>query len=938
MALYKELDYDQVRNIINPPRPTTPIQNDTYNTIGQKSGVQASQQSTGGLEGFLGGLGNTIGNVGRSLLGLFGSGAAAVRDLAGGSTSKTFSLKEMQDTIDANRNLEGADQRVVDSYQKALDTAKANGLNEITGYWDDNGLFKLGGEGKNQSEFKKWLYGENEKTGTANYAKAAGEALDAASTLSNFIPGANGLVGNTLQGAASGFGQAYADTGGNLEAALKSAAAGGAAGLATGGLNKGLNNAIAKGGKLANLATSKPLASTIARGALSGAVGGAVGGGTAAGLNNGDILAGAAQGAGSGLGGGLIAAPVMYGTNKLISKTPLGGIQSALNEMEQDYQTAKQKIGPKSQLGSSLVEESQQPVEKSILPQEDENVNPNLRYGESELAGRTATQNRGNMLQRLGEVMEGGQSNTTRVQNRKLGVKSAGNAIDKVYKKTGISDLDAQTELAKELTGGPRSYLDEIQRTALSATEDGSTRTVDTSDIVRKVEPLIDAKISETNLSGKKRQQFITSLRRDIQKGDTITAANNLKEQAQVLLDKKENMTPLDKQQAKVYRELANELDDLSYNAVPKDNVDAMFETAISESRGRSEQAKRAGNQQIATAYEKIANDLEKLPRTIQAFRSFKKDFVDVAKMGELSALGEQAVLAQNGANITGNLKRFVNKALQKPTNQALAWAGSKISDAGEKMASSTPTVPNVSTQAPETLPGTVLPVDRLGNAIGRAEGARAAGNSLEAQLANMNTNEALQPTQNGLNGDYYTGADVYGNTAMPTTYNAGYNTQANAGTDMLNRLQRAMELAIEAGDGTAVSQLMGMYTDLAKIYQTEEPKQTKLTATQQRANAAASSLQRLANMTPDTGYTVSGIPGIGDLLNMRGNSYLSEAQSLAQQIGYMVSGANIKKEEAENIGKAYVPQPFDSEQIRNEKLQRAAEIIAMYQNGYAEE
>ena len=576
-----------------------------------------------------------------------------------------------------------------------------------------------------------------------------------------------------------------------------------------------------------------------------------------------------------------------------------------------------------------------EPPFDSSVSQNTKNVNPDLMYGESALANRTSAQSKGNMLQRLGEVMEGAQSNTTRVQNRKLGIKSAGNAIDKVYKKTGISDLDVQTELAKELTGGANSYLDEIQRTALSATEDGTQRTVDTSPIVAKIESLVDDKISETNLSGSKRQQFISSLKRDVQKGDTITAANRLKEQAQVLLDKKENMKPLDKQQAKVYRELAQDLDDLSYSAVPKDNVDAMFETAISESRGRAAQAKKVGNQQIATAYEKIASGLEELPRTIQAFRSFKKDFVDVAKMGELSAQGEQAVLAQNGANITGNLKRFVNKTLQKPTNQALAWAGSKLSDAGEKMASSTPAAPNAG-QTTETLPGTMLPVDRLGNAIGRAEGARAAGNSLEAQLANMNTNEALQTTQNGLNGAYYTGSDVYGNTTTPS-YSTGAGAY-NQGNDYLSRIEIGIQNAFNAGDFESVEYLIDMYNTVSKMYQAEEPKQTKLTATQQRANAAATSLQRLANMTPDTGYAVSGIPIIGNLATLGGNSYLSEAQSLAQQIGYMVSGANIKKEEAEAIGRAYVPQPFDSEQIRNEKLQRAAEIIRMYQNGYTEE
>jgi hypothetical protein len=95
-------------------------------------------------------------------------------------------------------------------------------------------------------------------------------------------------------------------------------------------------------------------------------------------------------------------------------------------------------------------------------------------------------------------------------------------------------------------------------------------------------------------------------------------------------------------------------------------------------------------------------------------------------------------------------------------------------------------------------------------------------------------------------------------------------------------------------------------------------------------------SLNKLSQMTPDLGYNLSGIPIIGDIATFGGNDYEGEAKSLAQQIGYMVSGANIKEEEAYNIGKAYVPQPFDSEQTRKNKLNRAYDIIRQYQNGYA--
>ena len=147
------------------------------------------------------------------------------------------------------------------------------------------------------------------------------------------------------------------------------------------------------------------------------------------------------------------------------------------------------------------------------------------------------------------------------------------------------------------------------------------------------------------------------------------------------------------------------------------------------------------------------------------------------------------------------------------------------------------------------------------------------------------------------------------------------------------------MTAAIDADDVNAFASLYNMYQDsLANLQKqvSASASPQKITATQQRANAAMNSLSRLSNMTPDLGYNLSGIPIIGGIATLGGNDYESEAKSLAQQIGYMVSGANIKEEEAYNIGKAYVPQPFDSEQTRKNKLNRAYEIIRQYQNGYA--
>ena len=145
------------------------------------------------------------------------------------------------------------------------------------------------------------------------------------------------------------------------------------------------------------------------------------------------------------------------------------------------------------------------------------------------------------------------------------------------------------------------------------------------------------------------------------------------------------------------------------------------------------------------------------------------------------------------------------------------------------------------------------------------------------------------------------------------------------------------MQLAMNAGDAAAFGQLYSMYQNALANSRKTDTSQAKLSETQKRANAAMDSLERIENMTPDLGYNLSGIPLVGNIATFGGNDYEAEAKSLAQQIGYMVSGANIKEEEAYNIGKAYVPMPMDSEQTRRNKLQRAKAIIEKYQQTYAE-
>jgi hypothetical protein len=84
--------------------------------------------------------------------------------------------------------------------------------------------------------------------------------------------------------------------------------------------------------------------------------------------------------------------------------------------------------------------------------------------------------------------------------------------------------------------------------------------------------------------------------------------------------------------------------------------------------------------------------------------------------------------------------------------------------------------------------------------------------------------------------------------------------------------------------------------------------------------------------MTPNAGTVASNIPLLGNLVDLTGgNEYANQAEALATTLGYLLSGANIKESEAKRIGQSYVPTAFDSENVRQQKLDRARQLIQSY-------
>lgn len=234
---------------------------------------QAQQGPSNPLESVLSGIGNSIKNVGTGLMDLFGTGGAAVGDAI-----------------------------------ESIRTGKATT--------------------KNQDDYRKWLYNTDSVKDAAT--KGLGTGLDAAATLTDFIPGlgtATKVGLNIGQGVASGIANPLIEKGSQatLEDAMKGALVGGA--------SAGVGQYV--GGKLANRAAgkgliSKALNSNVGKGAITGGLAGATGGGLYAGLNGGDVLQGALQGA----QGGAMAGGTMAGT--------MGILGSGIDRLNRKYNATPQ--------------------------------------------------------------------------------------------------------------------------------------------------------------------------------------------------------------------------------------------------------------------------------------------------------------------------------------------------------------------------------------------------------------------------------------------------------------------------------------------------------------------------------------------------------------------------------------------------------------------
>ena len=198
-----------------------------------------------------------------------------------------------------------------------------------------------------------------------------------------------------------------------------------------------------------------------------------------------------------------------------------------------------------------------------------------------------------------------------------------------------------------------------------------------------------------------------------------------------------------------------------------------------------------------------------------------------------------------------------------------------------------------------------------------------------DAALANEQNN--AQSAFNAAQTDYQNALGNYQNVMAQ----AQAQEQANsAGVQQLQRISSAMDAALAAGDIKAYGQLADLYQQAYKIYGADAGKTEAkaLSANQSKALAAQQQLDQLATMRPDAGTAMADIPVLSGLIGLTGgNEYANQAKALATTLGYLLSGANIKESEAARIGQSYVPNAYDSEAVRQQKIARAEQLIQSY-------
>lgn len=852
---------------------------------------QAQNTAPGGLAGVLAGIGNSIKNVGDTLYNMGGTGIASLRDIVTGNA----------------------------------------------------------GTGKYQKEWKEYakenIYGDKDISDKDYYAKTGGKALDAAATVSDFIPGvgAGGKVAlNVGQGIASGVAQNYIDNGANvsLEDNLKGALVGGA--------SAGVGQAV--GGKLAkgvggNNVISKTLNSNIGRGALTGAASGATGAGLSTALNGGglgEVLGSAAQGAGGGALGGAAMAGAMglAGTGAERLKNKVLGVEPEANV-------------------------AKAPLAQQAAPETDEATATG--WGEKDMTGAAKKRNN---LQKLGDTLkETGQM----TEDSGVYSKLKGNTAEEMAQKNSVQRL-------RELGFEPSDYkqaanLSEVANKAYSDAVSASKAKADLPSVYKLADDIAD----DLNMTADQK----ATLKKDITKrldatrladgkGLATFDAQGLEQVADALGKKSKKITttsqggskanngtlsPDDAKYAQALDEIKKALRGEVNDMVGSVDLNKEVAAKLKAAGATDSQVKyltQDGNLSGLKARTSLLEDARTMNRQMRSDRL--KRGANATNSVSLGAQIANATGASGLLDVATTPVRKVVGRVEKLAGNAVGAVGDMA--AGDKAVKVSNAVKNIASKAggavdalnndfvsSRAFGGSDLGLPTVGD-VATSQIARQAGKAqasqVEAQRDMQNAQQEMQNAETDYNNAMTQAQQLYAQAQTP---------QVSPGQQQLERISNAMEMALNAGDLSAYNQLASLYSTAYKMYGSEaeaNSSTTKLNATQQgnlaKLKAAGSAIDRLESLYAQAGGGQGRLGGgiaetlAGMGMNSNVSAYNTAARGLINQIAAAVGKTDSLNTEGE-VQRALdlVPKITDTKEEAQIKLQSLREMLNANQQTYNE-
>lgn len=431
-----------------------------------------------------------------------------------------------------------------------------------------------------------------------------------------------------------------------------------------------------------------------------------------------------------------------------------------------------------------------------------------------------------------------------------------------------------------------------------------------------------------------------------ISPNDVLNTIRNVESDAATLLGKDGSTyrrpTSTDTRMAHVLQDYARDLQDIVDDNV---NIKGVITPELSA------QLKNAqpGNQKWAEWVDKTLDGA----KTVKDLRKAQAPFVRMARFAENAEAQstnnlpttKSAILNQAVAGIVNSNDALARRAQYNAKKADAVMASNsngvkgKIGDVAKNIASKAGKAAEMFNN--DTFSGReISPIARQGQTqtigdVAARQLSRQAGlgamQQQDRQNAIQNATQEAQDVQNNYENSMLQAQQAYAQAQqMPTTQ----------GSETLDRVSRAMDLALAAGNLDAYSQLADLYKQAYGIYQLQNPTASSaqgqsnakaLTANQTKALTGLQQLQSLSGMQPGLGTALASSP-LGGVVNMfGGDDYANQAQSLALTLGYLQSGANITPREAESIGRAYIPTAYDSENVRQNKLSRAEQLLRNY-------